>query len=77
MIRMIEDRFKCNYKLSLNQTERTLRIWYKHFSERKYYKHLIAYGLTQKDIKDIKDNTDSDLLYWIQHDYQCTFSIWR
>lgn len=65
------------YKFSLNKKYKTLKVYqYLEFSGR-YVRHLIARNLTKEDIRDFENMTSNDLLYWMKHDFQSTFSIWR
>lgn len=77
MTKLIEDIDGTIYKFSLNKREKTLKIYQFLDFQKRYEKHLIAVGLTKKDIRDFENDADSDLLYWMKHDYSSYFSIWR
>lgn len=65
------------YKFSLNKKERTLKVFLRSNSDKKYQKHLIAKGLTKDDVISIENSTEKDLLNWVKNDICSYFSIWR
>lgn len=65
------------YKFSLNKREKTLKVYLRTKRDKHFYRHVIAVGLTKKDIREIEDMTENDLLSFVKRDNNCYFSIWR